>query len=188
MTRESARRAWMLPALVAALALAGSAGYRWYPRLALPPAEGAALLALSVAAGIASFFSPCAFPLLLALLAHEGSGSRQGRRRRILGYAAALAAGAGVLLALTAVTIAAGGAALLGGVTFMSTTGRALRLIAGTVLIALGLAQIGYIPNPTRVVARAAMPLRRAHARVRRAAPAAGYGIFGFAYLLAGFG
>ncbi|MDT8305317.1 MAG: hypothetical protein RRC07_05225, partial [Anaerolineae bacterium] len=51
------------------LALAGYAGYVLYPRFALPAASGAGLLLLAAAAGLASFFSPCSFPLLATLLA-----------------------------------------------------------------------------------------------------------------------
>src|ERR671919_2564476 len=60
--------------------LAGYAGYVLFPRFALPPVAGAGLVALAAGAGVASFFSPCSFPLLLTLLS-RGIAAEQGRRR-----------------------------------------------------------------------------------------------------------
>ncbi len=58
---------------VAVLAIAGYTGYELYPRFDLPAAEGAGLLVLATGAGIASFFAPCSFPLLVTLLSRPGS-------------------------------------------------------------------------------------------------------------------
>lgn len=180
--------------VVAVLAAAGLgyAGYEWYPRFDMPAAEGIALLLLAAGAGVASFFSPCAFPLLVTLLARETAVADGGDARpptaRASVFAAALALGAAVFLLLTGIAIAAGGAVAFAGVTFTSVAGRTLRLITGIVLIYFGVVQLGRLPNPLRAASALSRPLLRYQARKRRANPVIGFSLFGFAYLLAGFG
>ncbi|MPY89453.1 MAG: hypothetical protein GEU99_16190 [Luteitalea sp.] len=187
------RRYALLVLVVAALAVAGYIGYELYPRFDLPAPEGAGLLLLAAGAGIASFFSPCAFPLLVTLLAREtGVASASARAPSGVGtslaFATALSVGAALFLLLVGMGIAAGGGALFAGVTFTSPAGRALRIGTGTALIALGLVQLGALPNPLHAVAALARPLQRAQARSRRRSRVLGFGVFGFGYLLAGFG
>lgn len=189
---QGGQRFWylLLAAIVGVLALAGYAGYVLYPRFDLPAATGIGLLVLAAAAGIAAFFSPCSFPLLVTLLARE-SGAPEGasgsRMARALGFATALALGASAFLLLTGVAIALGASALFEGVTFTSTAGRTIRFVVGSLLILLGLIQVGLLP--TSVSAHAVTnPLMRRQARLRRERPALGFGLYGFGYLLAGFG
>ena len=187
---DPALRYTLLAAGVALLALAGYAGYVLYPRFNLPAAEGAALLLLATGAGIASFFSPCSFPLLVTLLGREAGG--QGRTAssggKAFAFAGALAAGAALFLLLLGLVIALGGEALVSGVTFTSTAGRLLRAIVGPLLITLGLIQLGLLPSPFHAVEALSRPLMRAQARSRRNTPVLGFGVLGFAYVLAGFG
>jgi cytochrome c biogenesis protein CcdA/copper chaperone CopZ len=183
----------LLALVVAVLALAGYIGYELYPRFNLSAAEGIGLLLLAAGAGIASFFSPCAFPLLVTLLARETgvngqptdapSGVATG-----LAFATALSVGAALFLVLVGMGIALGGGVLFAGVTFTSPVGRAIRIVTGGVLIALGLVQLGILPNPLHAVEVLARPLQRAQARYRRRRRVLGFGVFGFGYLLAGFG
>jgi cytochrome c biogenesis protein CcdA len=174
---------------VAAVAVAGYAGYAFYPRFDLPSASGIGLLVLAAAAGVASFFSPCSFPLLVTLVAREvGEGSRRSRLRRALGFGAALSVGASAFLLLCGAAIALGAGGLFTQVTFTSTAGRVLRLAAGGVLIVLGAIQSGLLPLSFHGVSRRAKDLLRVQAEVRRRLPALGLAIFGFGYLLAGFG
>lgn len=180
----------LLAAAVVVLAVAGYAGYALYPRFDLPSVSGIGLLVLAAAAGIASFFSPCSFPLLVTLLARE-AGSRTDRRSsagRAFRFATALALGATTFLLLAGVVIALGGDALFAGVTFTSTAGRTIRTGVGLLLILLGLIQLGAIPLSFHWAAKGAAPLMRAQARLRRRKPTLGFGLFGFGYLLAGFG
>lgn len=180
----------LLASSIGVLALAGYAGYILYPRFDLPAATGVGLLVLAAGAGIASFFSPCSFPLLVTLLAREaGTDRERGRMQRSLGFATALALGATLFLILIGSSIALGASALFEGVTFTSTVGRVTRLVIGVLLILLGLIQIGVI--------RAAFgdgmhtvtsPVMRRQAKLRREHPTAGFGLFGFIYILAGFG
>lgn len=169
---------------VAAAAVAGYAGYVAYPRFDLPATVGLGLLALGAGAGMASFFSPCAFPLLLTLLAREV----RGRPAAAVGFAAAFSAGAVVFLAVLGALLAAGGAGLAGAVTFTSGVGVAIRVGVGLVLIVLGLIQAEVIPVSFHGIERLTRPVAEAQARLRRQHPAAGFALFGLAYLAIGFG
>lgn len=174
---------------VALLALVGYAGYALYPRFDLPALEGVSLLLLAVAAGIASFFSPCSFSLMVALLGREASsGDGDGAIGRGLVFAGALAVGASAFLLISGIVLALGGSALFASVTFPSIAGRLIRLITGTVLILLGLMQLGWLANWVGRIGALASPLMRWQARARRQHPAAGFAVLGFAYPLAGFG
>lgn len=175
---------------VAVLAIAGYTGYELYPRFDLPAAEGAGLLVLATGAGIASFFAPCSFPLLVTLLSRptrdrNGDDTSTGP----LVFGAALAAGAAAFLLISGAAIAAGGNAFFESVTFTSTTGRTLRLVVGALLIGLGLVQLGAIADKSfRRVEGFTKKLNRSQAKLRRRHPLAGHAAFGFFYLLAGFG
>ena len=171
------------------LALAGYAGYTLYPRFDLPAVTGAGLLLLAAAAGLASFFSPCSFPLLATLLARQ---AREAPRReawsRLLRFAAALAAGVILFLLLAGAALAFGAAPLFQRVTFTSTAGRLIRGTAGALLLLLGLLQWRGISPGSDAVYAIARPLVQAQARLRRERPLLAFGLFGFSYVLAGFG
>lgn len=188
--RSLLARYGLLVAGVAVVALAGYVGYELYPRFDLPAAEGAGLLVLAAAAGIASFFAPCSFPLLVTLLSRPGGGNnRDAAPARPLVYGAALSVGAAAFLLLSGVAIALGGRAFFESVTFTSTTGRTLRIVVGGLLIVLGLIQLGRLADTSfRSVEGLTKKLNRSQARLRRRHPVAGHTAFGFFYLLAGFG
>lgn len=177
---------------VVALALAGYLGYLVYPRFHLPAGQGTGLLVLAAGAGVACFFSPCSFPLLVTMLARPLEEQAQAGHRRpvrpALRFAAALSAGAASFLIGVGAVIAAIGGALFAGVTFTSTAGRVIRLIVGIVLIALGLIQVERLPVNLRRFEPALHSYLRRQARLRRQRPLLGFGLFGFGYLLAGFG
>lgn len=182
-----ARYALLVTAVVV-IAIAGYAGYVLYPRFDLPAVQGAGLLGLAAAAGIASFFSPCSFPLLVGLLGRQAVSRKGGAQARPVVFGAALALGAAVFMLLAGVVIAAGGEALFAGVTFTSTAGITIRSIVGVLLIVLGLIQTGRLPWSFHFVERLSEPLTRRQARLRRERPVAGFALFGFGYVLAGFG
>ncbi len=181
------QRRYGLVLAVVVIALAGYAGYVVYPRFDLPALEGAGLVILATGAGIASFFAPCSFPLLLTLLSRQsGNGGAQGRPVR---FAGAMAAGATTFLLLFGGLIALGGQALARSVTFTSTVGITLRIVVGIALVVLGLIQFGVLSDRTfRAVEPATARLNQVQARLRRRHPIAGFMAFGFFYLLAGFG
>jgi copper chaperone len=183
------QRYWLLVAGVLLLALAGYSGYVLYPRFGLPAVEGASLLLLASGAGIASFFSPCSFPLLVTLLTRQPGGT--GERLRFgqaLTFATALSLGAAIFLILGGLVIALGGEALFAGVVFTSPAGRIIRAVVGLALIVLGLMQAGILPFSLHAVEHVSRPLMRSQAHYRRQSPFLGFTIFGFGYLLAGFG
>jgi cytochrome c biogenesis protein CcdA len=178
--------------LVAGLVLAGLAGYGGYvlfPRFAQPSVVGAGLVALAAGAGVASFFSPCSFPLLLTLLSRGIAGDPGGGRvRAALVFGGTFAAGAAAFTVLLGTLIGLGGRAVAGSITFTSAPGIVLRIAVGTLLVLLGLVQANVLPISFHGVERALRPLGEAHARLRRDRPLAGWALFGFAYLLIGFG
>lgn len=67
-------------------------------------------------------------------------------------------------------------------------SGIILRFTVGVILIALGLVQLGRLPSPMHAVERLSQPITRQQARLRRERPVAGFALFGFGYVLAGFG
>lgn len=186
-----ARARYLLLVLASvAVALAGYVGYVVYPRFELPAATGAALLFLAAAAGVASFFSPCSFPLLVSILGRTPAAvETSGRRsRRPLLFAAALALGAAAFLLLAGVLIALAGGALFQDVTFTSTAGRVIRAVVGALLVVLGLIQLNRLRVSFRRVEPAVHGFLKEQAAFRRRRPLPGFFVFGFGYVLAGFG
>jgi len=173
------------------LALAGYTGYVLYPRFNLPAVSGTGLLILAAMASIASFFSPCSFPLLVGLLARETGAEKKDSGsplQRAFRFAAALSVGASLFLLLVGAGIALGGGIVFREVMFTSTPGRILRLAVGAFLITLGLIQMGVIPFSFGGAERAVRPILQTQARLRRDRPTLAFAVFGFGYLLAGFG
>lgn len=183
--------AWATAAV--ALGLAGYLGYVIYPRFDVPAGAGAGLLVLAAAAGVASFFSPCSFPLLVSMLARplaasDGSDPKRRPFGRALVYALALSLGAATFLALLGGILALGAGSVVENVTFASTAGRVLRVVVGAALIVFGLVQTGRVPVDLRHFEPALHRLLGRQARLRRRRPFSGFVLFGFVYLLAGFG
>lgn len=188
--RSAGIRYGLLAVAVVVVGLAGYLGYVVYPRFDLPAVEGAALLGLAAAAGIASFFSPCSFPLLLGLLGRQAAAraSDEDKAARPIVFGGALALGAAVFMLLLGAAIGIGGEALFADVTFASTPGIILRATVAVILILLGLVQLGVLPSPLHPVERISAQINRRQARLRREKPVAGFALFGFGYVLAGFG
>lgn len=182
----------LLAAATAAVALVGYLGYVFYPRFDLPAGAGATLFVLAVGAGIASFFSPCSFPLLLSMLARPITAeaeAREGRPfRKAATFATGLAVGASLFLVLIGLAIAAGASTYFDDVTFTSRAGIAIRIVVGLILVTLGLIQLGVLPVSFRRFEPAMHGYLRRQAQVRRRRLVFGFTLFGFGYLLAGFG
>ena len=174
---------------VLVLAMAGYAGYVLYPRFDLPAASGTGLLVLATAAGMASFFSPCSFPLLVTLLTRSIDAQESGSAlRSALQFGVSLALGASAFLLITGVGIALGAEAFFEEVTFTSSSGRILRIVVGTLLLILGLVQIGVFSFPFGKIAELGHVLQKQQARLHREHPTLAFGLLGFGYILAGFG
>ncbi|MGH2652892.1 MAG: cytochrome c biogenesis protein CcdA [Actinomycetota bacterium] len=168
----------VLAGAVGLVGLAGYLGYVAYPRFELPAAAGIGLLVLAAAAGIASFFSPCSFPLLLTLLARRVQAG-PGRMTAALGFAVPFSAGSTVFLVILGGLITLGGRPLAESVTFTSTAGITIRIVAGALLILLGLVQAEVLPLSFHAVERLIRPLSETQARLRRDRPVAGAVLLG---------
>jgi cytochrome c biogenesis protein CcdA len=146
---------------------------------------------LAAGAGIASFFSPCSFPLLLSMLARPiaAEAEAHGRPlRKAALFAAGLSVGAAAFVVLVGLAIAAGASTYFDDVTFTSTAGITIRIVVGVLLITLGLIQLDLLPISFRRFEPAMHGYLRRQAQVRRRRPLAGFTLFGFGYVLAGFG
>ncbi|MBV8258337.1 MAG: cytochrome C biogenesis protein [Actinobacteria bacterium] len=106
-------------------------------------------LAVSFAAGFASVITPCVLPLVPGYLSalssvEAGRLGERGTVRRVVGSSVPF------ILGFTVVFVVLGaGAAAIGGV----LSGSAQTDVAGFVLVVLGLAFVGLLPVPERVVA-----------------------------------
>lgn len=180
-------------ALVAAtVAALGVLGFIIFGNISDSQAGGAGLMVLAVGAGVASFFSPCAFPLLTTMIGRPVAAEAEaaGRRpyRRALSFASGMSLGAAVFLIGFGSIIALGGDALFGGISFTSTSGQILRAVIGLLLITMGLIQLNRLPISFRRFEPATHGFLRRQAKLRRRHPVRGFAVFGFGYLAAGFG
>ncbi|MEA2002669.1 MAG: hypothetical protein U9N84_12415 [Actinomycetota bacterium] len=147
-------------------------------------ASGSALLLLAAATGFAALFSPCSFPLLLTFLTRRADES--GRTAAV--SALRVGAGAASLLLALAVIIAATGDALATVVAFDQPAGRVLRLVIGLVLVVFGLRQGRLLGVRMRWLDQVAGRAASTFDPSRRSSRASADFVYGFGYLLAGFG
>lgn len=167
------------------LALLGYTTFRLYPRLAQANPVGSGLLLLAITAGLASLFSPCSFPLLLTILTREASSkSRQSLIRSTLAFTM----GVVLFLVLIGAVLAAGAGSFIAKMSFTSTAGRTLRLAVGLVLIGFGLWQMRGQSLNFVWLTRLLQPLWHTQTRWQRQKNVLSYGLYGFVYILAGFG
>ncbi len=179
--------------VLAALIAAGYFGFRAF--VTTPDLSVLNLYALAVVAGIASFFSPCAFPLLPGYLSfyylagQEPHAAQSGAGRALkLGLAAALGVVTfdlilGVLIAMLGVGIAQG---LSVSSPQPSPFVRVLRGGVGVVLLLLGIGQLaGWNLKPTFVDALA---YRTRPRRDGGSSPGASLFLYGLGYNAAGMG
>lgn len=179
----------MTVAVVAVAAIAGFGGFRLAGGLDLGAEAGAGMVALAAVTGFAVFFSPCSFPLVVGLLAGSDRAAGAGRRRRD-GVATALAMGAGaaVFLLLTGVAFGLVGEGLTQSVGFNTLGGRILRATVAGVLVTSGLVQLGIVSIPLWRVTRLAQPVDRRRAAVADRHQYRAHMLYGFGFILAGFG
>jgi len=178
----------LLAAAVLIVGLAGFVGFLVYPRIQASASIGAGTLVLASAAGVAVFFSPCAFPMLLTLLVREAETAGPNARSSALRFALAFSAGVALVLLALGLLISAGGRGLASSVTFTSASGITVRWIVGVLLVILGLVQLETIPVSFHGVERYTKPVSRWQADLRRRRPRAGHFAFGSVYLLIGSG
>ena len=142
------------------------------------------VMVLAAGTGFAAFFSPCSFPLLLTFLSRRSADSPGAA----LVSALRVAGGAALLLSIVALAMISGAAALGAVVEFDSTTGRVFRAGVGLVLIALGMRQTGRWRTAMGWLDRIAGSAARTFDPQRTSGLARRDVVYGFGYLLAGFG
>jgi cytochrome c biogenesis protein CcdA len=165
--------------------IVGIAGYLGF--LAFAGADGnvgTGVVVLGATTGFAAFFSPCSFPLMLTFLARRSAESKK------VAFLSALRVGAGaaVMLAVLAAIVAGGGTALASVVTFDTVAGRIFRFTIGATLVVVGLRQARLLnfrmPWTDRIAGTAGTMFDPSKI--------SGTGrsdfVYGFGYLLAGFG
>jgi cytochrome c-type biogenesis protein len=113
-------------------------------------------LGLALAAGAASFLSPCVLPLLpgyLSFVSGVSLGELQQRDRRVVVSTLAFVAGFSAMF-----TLAGAGAALVGNVLLVNR--RPLQIAGGLLLVGFGIAITGLIHLPFLERERRALPFR----------------------------
>ena len=191
-------RGWLLygASLLTLLALIGLgyAGFRWFAVGVMPQPEALNLYLLAVVAGLASFFSPCAFPLLPGYLAfYHGAGQSQGdvnRSGSAIRLGVAAMAGVATFVLVLGLAIALLGAGAAKGLSISgdapSSLVRGIRGMVGIILIALG---VGQLTN--RVIKPRAADALAFATRPRRdggRSGADGVYLYGLGYVAAGLG
>ena len=102
---------------------------------------------VAVLAGVVSFASPCVLPLLPGYLSYaSGLGAAEiargeGKRRLLIGGTLGFVLGFSVVFVLTGALIGGVGAALIGNA-------RAITVVLGLLIMALGAAFAGWLPMP----------------------------------------
>ncbi|HMQ66874.1 MAG TPA: cytochrome c biogenesis protein CcdA, partial [Arachnia sp.] len=103
---------------------------------------------VAVLAGVVSFASPCVLPLLPGYLSYaSGLGAAEiargeGKRRLLIGGTLGFVLGFSVVFVLTGALIGGVGAALIGNA-------RAITVVLGLLIMALGAAFAGWLPMPS---------------------------------------
>lgn len=165
------------------LLVAGVAGYLGFVAVVNEREAIAGTLALAAATGFAAFFSPCSFPLMLTFLGRRAEASP----RSLAGSVLLVAAGAATFLALVAVVVGLTGGWLGGVVNFTSPAGRTLRFVVAGFLLVFGARQAGLVRMRAGWLDRVSALAARTLDPSRRALPGRDF-LYGFGYLLAGFG
>jgi cytochrome c biogenesis protein CcdA len=171
------------------VALAGYIGFRVFPSIGNGSGSGAALVGVAAATGFAAFFSPCSFPLMLTMLGRQAD-SETGHRRLTpaLRFAFAASLGAVAFVVGFGVVLSLGGGTVARQITFTSGPGRALRVAVGLLLITMGFVQLGRIRIPFFKLAALATPIERRWRTAENPDRFSNHVLYGFGYLIAGFG
>ncbi len=188
--KQSRLRARMGLLVIATLVvgLAGYVGFRVFRGFDVDAATGAGLIVVAATVGIASFFSPCSFPLLLTTLSRQAASDSRHRMRGALRFAAGTSIGAVFFVAGFGLLLSVGGGVIARQFTFASAQGRVLRAVVGVVLVTMGLVQLGRIRLPFSSVSHLAEPIDRRRADVGDDTKFVSHVLYGFGYLVAGFG
>lgn len=171
--------------IVLIAAVIGYGSFIFYQGFSRQALTGSGLVLLAIAAGVASLFSPCSFPLLVTLLAREVSGQS---KRSLVQAGTAFTIGVMLFLILVGMALALGAGSAVSQFTFTSTAGRLLRGMVGIILIGFGVWQLRGKSLSFGWLNRLLHPLWTEQARMRRRRSSLSYSLYGFGYILAGFG
>lgn len=182
-TRHRVRARFIATAV--GIAVVGAAGYVGFVAFVGSERDlSAGVMMLAAATGFAAFFSPCSFPLLLTFLARRAADTHSGA----LLSAVRVGAGAALLLTVIGTAMIAGGTALGDVVAFDGTPGRVFRSGVGLLLFSFGLYQARLIRLRMRWPDRMAASAARVLDPARISQPSGRDVVYGFGYLLVGFG
>lgn len=185
--RTRGRARWvLLLASTLLVGLVGYGGFRLYPMIG--SGTGLGLLVVATATGFAAFFSPCSFPLLLTFVARQTAEVGSERIRSGLRFAAGASIGATAFLMGFGLLLSLVGGTVADYITFTSASGRLLRVGVGAVLIVMGLVQLGRVRLSFSRLARLAAPIERKRSATGDPHGFLNHVLFGFGYLVAGFG
>jgi cytochrome c biogenesis protein CcdA len=184
-TRGRARWALLIAATLL-VSLTGYGGFRLYPTIG--SATGLGLLVVAAAAGFAAFFSPCSFPLLLTLVARQAAEKGSQRIRSAFRFATGASLGATAFLLGFGLLLSLVGGTVADYITLTSTGGRMLRVVVGVVLIVMGLVQLGTVRLSFSRLASLAAPIESRRSETGDPQRFLNHVLFGFGYLVAGFG
>ena len=182
-TTALARARARLLAVTLGLIVTGVFGYLGFSVVA-SGGVSAGVIGLGAATGFAAFFSPCSFPLMLTFLARRSEESMS----QAVASGARVALGATVLLTILTGAVIASGGAIASIIEFDRPLGRVFRAVIGLFLVIMGARQahlirmrIGAFDRLATVAAAVFDPTRSRHRWT-------GDLVYGFGYLLAGFG
>jgi len=184
-TALRARSRFRFGAILVAMVVVGVAGYLGFVAFVGSDREiSTGVMVLAAATGFAAFFSPCSFPLLLAFLARRSSETKGAA----ISSAVRIGAGAVAFFGLMAVVLALGGTAFGSVIGFDTTAGRIFRLTVGILLVGFGLRQARLMHIEMRWLDRVASAASRTFDPSDQSSRARSDVVYGFGYLLAGFG
>ncbi len=185
-SRLRARMALLVFATVA-VGLAGYVGFLVFRQFDVAGATGVGLTVVAATVGIAAFFSPCSFPLLLTALTRQITSESENRGRHALSFASGASIGAVTFVAGFGLLLSLGGGAIAQLFSLESAQGRTLRIVVGVVLIVMGLVQLRVINLQFRGLTKLAEPVDRKRASIGDETRFTSHILYGFGYLAAGF-
>ncbi len=177
----------LLVIITLVVGFAGYVGFRLFRSFDVGGATGVGLVVVAATVGIAAFFSPCSFPLLLTTLARRATTSPEHRARDTLRFATGASVGAVAFIVGFGLLLSLGGGAIARLFSFDSAQGRILRVVVGIVLIVMGLVQLPVVDLHFSAMTRIAEPIDRRRAAIGDETRFSSHVLYGFGYLAAGF-
>ena len=177
----------LLVVVTIVVGLAGYVGFRVFREFDVGGATGIGLVVVAATVGIAAFFSPCSFPLLLTALTRQITAEPEHRTKEALRFATGASIGAVTFVAGFGLLLSLGGGAVARLFSVDSAQGRILRVVVGIVLIVMGLVQLRVINLHFSSMTKLAEPVDRKRAAIGDETKFASHVLYGFGYLAAGF-